>query len=129
MKSYYKKKQMVMCDFNLRRKSLYPEISKERPVVIIHAHKRMKSVIAVPLTSIEPPLVQKYAHVHIPKEKLFGLLKKQDSWVLCDMVYHVSTERLTKIYDDKTKSYLDQRDTKVSDEMFAEVIDKVKGLF
>ena len=129
MKLYYKQKQMVMCNFNLGGKAVSPEITKKRPVIIIHAHKRMDSVIAVPLTSIEPSLIQKDVHIHIPKEKMFGWLSKKDSWVLCDMVYHLSNKRLDRISSSIMGRYLPLSETKVSDEIFAEVIDKVKGLF
>ncbi len=127
---YYKKKQIVMCDFNLESPPIAPEIPEyRRPIVIIYAHKRMKSVLALPLTSAEPPLSQEKIYVHIPKEKLFGRLRGKDSWVLCDMIYHLSYERLFQVYDNKRKVYLDQRETKVGDETFAKITDKVKGLF
>ncbi len=121
-------KQIAICNFDLaKERKIIPEIGKaERPVVIIHAHRRMRSVIALPLTSQKP---NKALSVYIPKEKLFGMLKKQNSWVLCDMIYHLSNDRLFPIYDKEKNIYLHSDRAKLDDEIYSDIIAKVKGLF
>ncbi len=125
MAVFYKKKQTVICDFGVSENVFSPEITKRRPVIIIYAHNRMRSVLAVPLTSQQP---ENGSFVYIPKDKLFGMLKKQDSWVLCDMIYHISYKRLFKIYDDSNKKSLPPQHTKIDDEIFKKIINQTQSL-
>ena len=82
----------------LAQEKLGAEIGKKRPVLIIHSHERMKSAIVLPLTTLEPEEEEdKKNAIFFPKEKKPKTLRKDNSWVICDMPYHVSFRKLIKV--------------------------------
>ena len=101
-----------------------PEIGKKRPVLIIHLHERMKSAIVLPLTTQKPwGEDEEKVMILFPKEKKPSVLGTQDSWILCDMPYHVSIDKLEKAERKKKKI-----DVSIDREIYREVIRKYKEI-
>lgn len=89
------------------KSSVEPEIYKNRPVIVLFIHGRMRSAIVVPLTSVTPT-IDSLKTVHIPKGTICGALAKKDSWALCDMPITVSFARLCPVYSgDKAEPFID----------------------
>jgi len=108
--NFVKKSQVFICRFELCCKkedqsicacdytsNIKPEIGKDRPVVIVHAHKRCRLAIVVPLTTQRPEQEKEYT-IRLPVGAIPGVLGKKECWALCDMIQTVSLDRLQNIY-------------------------------
>lgn len=84
---------ILNCDF---AGYIVPEIVKSRQIVVIWKHKtNAKLVYVVPLSTTPPhtpALAVELPCLPIPRE---GQDPKTRIWVKCDMIYTVSTERLS----------------------------------
>jgi len=111
--------------------NIRPEIGKIRPVIIVHAHKRCKLAIIVPLTS-QAPTKEVQHTIHIPAKILPGVLSGKDSWALCDMICTVSLDRLEAVYTGnkrKQRRLLDANDWKLPAEYFDKIRQILKNMF
>ena len=106
-------------------KQFKPEAWKDRPVLIIHLHKRMKSAIVLPLTTRKPKgKEERKTSIPFPKDKKPSVLnKKKTSWILCDMPYHVSIDKL-----EKAKRSSKIVDALIDKDIYKEVIRKYKEI-
>ena len=88
---------LLICDFDTGFKA--PEMVKKRPVVVISPRRR-RSVAqlctVVPLSTTAPDPVERFHHRMNPKS-LPVLLRSQDTWAKCDMLYTVSLNRLDRV--------------------------------
>lgn len=84
---------VLVCDF---RGYILPEIVKTRQVIVLWKHKsNAKLVYVIPLSTTPPhdaALAHEFNSVLIPRE---GQDPNTKIWAKCDMVYTVSTERLS----------------------------------
>lgn len=84
---------------------MIPEMVKDRPVVVIHAHKsNSKLVTIVPISATMPPVIEPYHHeLDLSIEiNVAPYLKHCKRWFKCDLVYVVSIDRMNRLKDKKT---------------------------
>lgn len=105
---------ILVCDFSMLKT---PEITKKRPVVVIsHNTKHCTNLCTVvPITTTAPNKMMPYHH------KLFfdPVMPEYDNeygWVLGNMVYTISFERLNLLYLGKDKNGKRIYDNRVLDE-------------
>lgn len=83
---------IVMCDFSGFK---IPEMIKKRRVVVVRKHRENAGLVAVvPISLTVPNKIQKY-HYRLEQEFCMQHFRQAECWVKCDMVYVVSTERLS----------------------------------
>ena len=91
-----KKGTLLFCDFSKGFEA--PEMTKNRPVVVIGVNEKQKLVTIVPLSTAAPESVQPYHFLFprqsMPKTKAF---QGRDSWLKGNMVYTVGWKRLAPI--------------------------------
>jgi|GEM_PF-1670093 len=93
---------IVKCDF---KGFMEPEIVKDRPVIVIHAHKENKKLVTVVPISTVMPEPELYYHKKFELEgELKKYLKEMDRWFKCDLVYVVSLDRLNQLRNNETKT-------------------------
>ena len=120
------KGSILICDFGMLRT---PEIIKRRPVIVISPNFKHRSNLCtvVPLSKEPPPKIMP-CHFKLFFEPLLPEpYLNPYSWVLADMLYTISFERLKQFNlgkDDSGKRvYLDRR---LSDSELNQVLDCVK---
>ena len=91
-----RKGQILMCDFTQGFKE--PEMVKERPIVVFKTSSRRKLVTVIPLSTVEPPVIESF-HMVVPNKELPNIawFKKKKSWLKGDMIYTVGWERLSPV--------------------------------
>jgi uncharacterized protein YifN (PemK superfamily) len=141
---FVKKNRILMCRFescwdvnknSIAQKCAFisnikPEIGKDRPVVVIYAHKRAKLAMIVPFTT-QRPAEEITNTLYIPVGIMPGVLSRKECWVLCDMIQTVSIDRLHYIYLGTKDSYrrrLDSDESFLPDNYFKQIIDKIHKL-
>lgn len=84
---------ILNCDFH---GYIVPEIVKQRQVVVLWKHKHAAKLVYVLPLSTTPPHAPELAHrlqrVPLPRP---GQDPSTPIWIKCDMVYTISTDRLT----------------------------------
>jgi len=86
-----KPRSVLYCDFAGFR---VPEMTKNRPVIVLRAHKRNRRLVYVIPLSTTPPVPPQPYHFHVARSPVTHAAPTQ-AWAKCDMVAVVSTERLT----------------------------------
>ena len=104
-----------------------PEIGKDRPVIVIYAHKRAKLALIIPFTT-QTPTEEIINALCIPVGIMPGVLSKKECWALCDMIQVVSIDRLHYIYDGSKDTYkrrLDSNEAFLPMEYFQQITAKI----
>ncbi len=84
---------VLICDF---RGFEPPEMVKRRPVVVLASNPRNRRLVTVVPLSTTPPRRRRVWH-HVISQPLRPLTESSVVWAKCDMVYTVSTARLSRI--------------------------------
>lgn len=82
-------RQLYWCDF--RGDALVPEMGKKRPAVILSYRNTLHGIALVLPTSTDP---QEGASAQWAHKLSFQPDGRRDSWVVCNHLYTVSTQRL-----------------------------------
>lgn len=85
---------ILVCDFSIGFRP--PEVIKRRPVIVVSskAYHEARQCIVVVVSSRKPQKVQPY---HLQLEPGFiPNSKYTDAWVKCDLIHHVSYDRLDR---------------------------------
>jgi uncharacterized protein YifN (PemK superfamily) len=88
---------IVKCDF---AGYVIPEIVKNRPVLVIHAHKsNPRLVTVVPISATAPNSIEYYHHeLDLSIETgVDPYLKPCRRWFKCDLIYVVSIDRMDRL--------------------------------
>jgi len=91
---------ILVCDFTGFKS---PEMIKRRPVIVISPRFRNRGKICtiVPLSTTDPRPIEKYHHKLYIDPVLPEPYSSEFKWVKCDMVYAVSFERLSLLFNGK----------------------------
>jgi len=91
---------VLVCDFSGFKS---PEMIKRRPVIVISPRFRNRGRLCtiVPLSTTEPRPIEKYHHKLYFNPVLPEPYSSEFKWVKCDMVYTVSFERLSLLFNGK----------------------------
>ena len=108
--------------------NIRPEIGKIRPVVVIHAPKRLRMAMVVPFTTQKPQQETRYT-VFIPQGAMPGILAKKECWALCDMPKTVLLDRLQKPFSGKKNLSVNYKTTTLDTDKFAEIKAIIKSVF
>jgi mRNA interferase MazF len=89
IKAAPKVRQLYWCDF--RGDARLPEMGKKRPAIILSYRNTLHGIVLVLPTSTDPQegISGQWAH-----KLSFQQDGKRDSWVVCNHLYTVSTQRL-----------------------------------
>lgn len=83
-----------MCDFGSGFRE--PEMVKKRPVVVVSPKRRNSTTcIVVPLSTVEPLVIEPFHHRMDPAS-LPRSLRMEPTWVKGDMLTHVALDRLDR---------------------------------
>ena len=108
--------------------NIRPEIGKIRPVVVIHAPKRLRLALVVPFTTQKPVQEPRYT-VFIPQGTMLGILAKKECWALCDMPKTVSLDRLQSLLQGKKNMHVNYKHSMLDGVKFSEIRSVVKSIF
>jgi len=87
---------VLRCDFH---GLIVPEMVKVRDVVVVAPHHQNRQLVTIiPLSTTAPETVQPY-HYKLPKNPRPGKLPTKPVWAKCDMLYTLSTDRLSMYYE------------------------------
>jgi uncharacterized protein YifN (PemK superfamily) len=90
---------VIYCDY---RGFVAPEMVKKRPAIVVSKHKQNSKLLGiVPISTTEPKPILEY-HVEMDPKFCSAHLSDKKSWVKCDMINVISTDRLNLVRDRKS---------------------------
>ena len=103
IKYHPKRGSIVICDFSGFHE---PEMTKRRPVVVISPRlkHRPKLCTIIALSTSDPRIIRPYHHKLCLTPPLPSPYSASCMWVKGDMIYSVSFERLSLLFDGRKKN-------------------------